>query len=187
MSNGTRTITLSAVIALVLGLVIGWLIHTPKPGPSPEPTPVPTASPTPPPSPTPVCRPNVTPGPGVNAKDWNLTVGPDPCLVVDGTGNPVPYAVVSRGQGHKIVFHPSDPKMSLAIVIHAPASAPRPFKNLTFGGWDPQGLAKWVLVCDDPHGQCSTGPAKSDAQYGCYKYDQILDGKECDAGIIIEQ
>jgi hypothetical protein len=184
MPQGTRT--LAVLVALAVTVAVGCQKRGGEGG---EPTPVPTAvaPPTLPPSltPTPVCRPNVTPG--VTAHDWKLTVGPDACTVTDDSSNPVPYAVVSRGAGHKIMFRPSNSAMSLAIVIHAPASDPKPFKNLTWAGLDPQGLAKWLLVCDDPHGNCSTGPAGPNAVYGCYKYDQILDGKECDAGIIIEQ
>jgi hypothetical protein len=106
--------------------------------------------------------------------------------VVDDKGNPVPIANISRGRGHKIVFQPSSPQTSLAIIIHVPQSSPKPFKNLAFDGYDSQGLVKWLLYCDDAHKPCSTGPALGNAKYDCYKYDQILDGKECDAGIIIQ-
>jgi hypothetical protein len=186
MANGTRNLTLLAV--LVVGLAVGWFIGHGKPEPTPEPspTPVPTAN-VPPatPAPTPICTPQVTPVAG--AHDWKLTVGPDPCKVTDENGNPAPIANISKGHGHKIVFQPSSPQLSLAIVIHVPRSSPKPFKNLAFDGYDPQGLVKWLLCCDDPQKPCSTGPAAANAEYGCYKYDQILEDKECDAGIIIEK
>jgi hypothetical protein len=107
--------------------------------------------------------------------------------VTDENGNPAPIANISKKKMHKIVFQASPPTSSLMIVIHVPRTSPKPFKNLAFDGYDSQGLVKWLLYCDDPHKPCSTGPATADAGYDCYKYDQILDGKECDAGIIIEK
>jgi len=183
MANGTRTLTL--VIVLIVGIAVGWFIgrgQAPPPTP-PQPTPVPTVvGPPPTPVPTPVCPPQVTPV--AKAKDWKLTVGPEPCDVKED-GQAVTYAVISREKGHKIVFQSSGGE-ALAIIVHVAQGSPRPFKNMAFVGNDPQGLAQWALFCDDPKKPCSTGPAQKDATYGCYKYDQVLNGKRCDAGIIIQ-
>jgi hypothetical protein len=187
MANGSRT--LSVVLALVVGLAAGWLIFhgKPEPTPVPERTPAPTAKP---PAatltPTPICPPQVTPA---KKADWNLTVGPDVCKVADDddNGKQIVFARLSRDQGNKIVFKPSSEQLSLAIIFHVPRDVPKPFMKLTFAGYDSQGLVKWILVCDDEHKRCTTGPVNPNATYGCYKYDQILDGKECDAGLIIER
>lgn len=187
MANGTRT--LAVVLALVVGLAAGWLIGHGKPEPTsgPPATPVPTAvvHPAATPVPTPVCQPGVAAA--TSPKNWKLTVGPDPCKITDDdNGQPVTLSNISKSKGHKIVFKPSSVQNSLAIIFHVPRDHPKPFKNLAFNGNDAQGLVKWLLYCDDAHKPCSTGPALGDAQYGCYKYDQILDGEVCDASIIIQ-
>ena len=193
MANGNRTMTL--VIVLIVGLGVGWLIGratAPTPGPVPVPTPKPTAVPppfmTPLPTPDAECTPKATPA--VVARNWKLFVGPDannqPCLVVDEHGNKVPLAFVSKWQGHSITFRPLDKISTLEIVIHVPAGYPPPFRDVAPHGFDTEGkVVSYSVYCDDFTKVCSTGPALG--EYGCYKYDQILNGKICDARIIIER
>lgn len=179
MANGTRTLTL--LVVLILGLAAGWYIGHGKPTPPPAPEPTPVPVPTVPVAPTPVPTP---PGPYPHAGNWTLTVGPDACDVTQN-GQKVPVAVIGRGQHNFIRFQP-DAGQLLGIVIHVPSSYPKPFKNLTPAGSDPQGNALWAVVCAEPGNRCFTGPAEPNAQPGYYKYDQVLNGKVCDAGIIIQ-
>ena len=186
-ANGTRTLTL--LIVLVIGLGVGWLIGS-RGGPSPKPEPTPNQVPTLTPTatrPTPTCPPQGT------SHDWNLFVAPNnpPCLVVDKSGTtPVEFAYISATQGNSIEFLPLDPtkSKSLEIIIHVPPNYPPLFTNLVPHGNDPQGLAEWRVLCDDFNQRCSTGKALviDEKYYGCFKYDQILDGNRCDAHIIIQ-
>ena len=184
MANGTRTLTL--LVVFVVGIVAGWLVGHTKPGPT-APPPPPRVT-VPPPPPTPIPPPACTPAtpPTAKAKNWKLKIGPDPCQVAEEDGQPAPFAVISVESMHKIEFK-SNAGQNLGIVIHVPQGWVPPFKKFAYVGNDPQGLEKWALSCDDPTRWCSTGPADKKAIYGCYKYDQILDGKTCDAGIIIEK
>ena len=174
MSQGARTWILSVVLALAAA---SWLISqeaSKSAGPPPG-NPAPVAKgkyPTPPP-------------PYPKAKNWTLTVGPDPCQVREG-GADVPVAVITR-ELHWIKYQ-SDSGQLLGIVFHAPSSnktASAPFKNMTFGGADEDGAYTWYLVCQKD--VCSTGPAIKGSAGGYWKTDQILDGNpKCDAGIIIQ-
>ena len=184
--NNTRVWILA--IVLVVGAGVGFLIGrgVPSPQPVPQPTPVPTleAKPTPTPVPTSYCSPSITPP--VSAQNWKLFVKPDsngnPCRVVDSNGLPVPIAVISKSLGHTIDFV-ADGK--LQIIIHVPGNISQPFRNVIFNGPESQGT-RWLLYCDGS-GPCSTGPALTNQSYSCYyKYDQILNDKFCDAGIIIQ-
>lgn len=188
MANGTRTLTL--LVVLIVGIAVGWFIGQGQTPPTPPtPTPVPTAS-VPTPAATPVVHPVVTPpGPYPPANNWTLTVGPTACDVTQN-GQPVPVAVIKR-RVHWIRFTPK-PNQTLGIVFHVPPTNqvpptyPKPFKHMALAGYDQQGYALWALVCDQPNNSCFTGPAEPDAAPIYYKYDQILDGKTCDAGIIIQ-
>jgi hypothetical protein len=179
MANGTRTLTL--LVVLIVGIAVGWFIgqgQTP-----PTPTPVPTAS-VPTPAATPVVHPVVTPpGPYPPANNWTLTVGPTACDVTQN-GQPVPVAVIKRGV-HWIRFQPNAGQ-ELGIVFHVEPNCPKPFKNMALTGYDSQGYALWALVCDQPNNSCFTGPSDKNACPTYYKIDQILHGKTCDAGIIIQ-
>jgi hypothetical protein len=183
MATGTRPLTLLVVFTASIFGFMGCSRHEPEP--VPQPTRVPTAV-LPPPTlvPTPVCTPGATPPP--KAKNWKLIVGPDACQVTEEGGPPAPIAVISAEHLHQIKFK-SNAGQTLAIILHVPQGWPPPFKGMAFIGPDPQGLSKWALSCEDPKNWCSTGPADKKATYGCYKYDQVLDGKLCDAGIIIER
>lgn len=126
------------------------------------------------------------PGPPYpKAKNWTLTVGPDACQVQEA-GKDVPVAVIDRGV-HKIQYQ-SNSGQPLSIVFHAPPNYPKasaPFKQMTAAGTDPDGNNLWKLTCEKAN-VCSTGPAVKGSQGGYWKTDQILDGKTCDAGIIIQ-
>jgi hypothetical protein len=197
--NGPRTPTRTSPWAIVLlvglgvGFVVGWLIGrggTPQPVPvptpvvtieaRPTPTPVPTT-----PLPTPACTRGV-------AQDWKLYVGPDdPCRVVDGNGKPVPLAYISSHGHNKIEFRPLDSKKKLEIIIHVPPDFPPLFKNLAPNTYDQQNrVLSYRVFCNDFANDklCSTGLAQDldDSAYICYKYDQVLNGKPCDAHIIIQ-
>ena len=172
-----------ALVGVVAGFVVGrGTVPSPLPLPTPVPTPAPTAVPTPPPTPT-------CPPPGT-ATNWKLGVGPDdPCQVVDEKGQVVPYAFISRKAGNSIEWRPLNNKRLLQIVIHVPAGSPQPFRDVAPNGYNQQNqVISFSVFCNDfdPNKPCSTGPALSSADYGCYKYDQILDGKVCDARIIIQ-
>lgn len=181
MANGTRTLTL--LVVLVIGLAVGWFFGHSQPSPQtqPQPTPQPSPAPTAPPAPTPIPTP---PGPYPPASNWTLTVGPGACDVTSD-GKPVPVAVISKKKMHWIRFQP-DAGQLLGIVFHVEKNDPKPFKNMALAGYDPQGNALWSLVCDEPGKKCFSGPAQKDARETYYKCDQILDGKVCDAGIIIQ-
>ncbi|HJW14297.1 MAG TPA: hypothetical protein VJ776_06360 [Thermoanaerobaculia bacterium] len=181
MTKGTRPWTL--VIVLVLGFGVGSIIGHPRQAsalqPQPTPQPATQSNPSAKPYPTP-------PGPYPKAQNWTLTVGPDACDVTSG-GKKVPVAVIERGK-HSIRYQ-SNAGQLLGIVFHAPPTkpdAPKPFRNMTFAGTDSDGLYKWALVCDQPNHGCLTGPALKGSAGGYYKTDQILEGKTCDAGIIIQ-
>jgi hypothetical protein len=185
MANGTRPPTFLLVFAAsIVGCsFVGCARRGPEP--VPQPTSVPTAVLTPPTlAPTPVCTPGATLVP--KAKNWKLIVGPDACRVAEEEGSLAPVAVISAGNLHQIKFK-SDAGQSLAIILHVPQGWLPPFKGMAFTGLDPQGLSKWALSCEDPKNWCSTGPADKKATFGCYKYDQVLDDKTCDAGIIIQK
>lgn len=187
MANGTRPPTFLLVFAasLVGSSFVGCARRGPEP--VPQPTSVPTAVLTPPTlAPTPVCTPGANPVSKPKAKNWKLIVGPDACQVAEEDGTPAPVAVISVENAHQIKFK-SNAGQTLEIIVHVPQGWPPPFKGMASIGPDPQGLSKWALSCPDPKGWCSTGPADKKATYGCYKYDQVLGGKTCDAGIIIEK
>jgi hypothetical protein len=163
-----RALTGILAIVLVVGAV-GWLVGqpaTPAPAARKYPTPVP---------------------PYPKAKNWTLTVGPDPCQVRE-TGKDVPVAVIYK-EKHSITYQP-DPDQPLRIILHAPPdnpTAPAPFRNMTSAGKDEDGSNMWELACDQPKHGCSTGPALKDSKGGYWKTDQILGSKpKCDAGIIIQ-
>ena len=126
-----------------------------------------------------------TPGPPYpKAKNWTLIVGPDSCTVQEG-GKAVPVAVITR-ELHWIKYK-SNAGQQLGIVFHAPPdnkTAAAPFKHMTSGGKDADGANLWKLDCQKD--TCSTGPAVKGSAGGYWKTDQILDGKSCDAGIIIQ-
>jgi hypothetical protein len=162
MAKGVLTGIL--VLVLVVGAV-GWLTGQPV-------------------TPTAAAKKYAAPASHPNAKDWTLTVGPDPCQVREN-GKDVPVAVIERGK-HSIRYQ-SDSGQPLSIVFHAPANYPKasaPFKKMTTAGTDGAGKL-WKLVCEKPN-VCSTGPAVKGSQGGYWKTDQILAGKKCDAGIIIQ-
>ena len=179
MANGTRTLTL--LVVLVVGLAVGWFIGHGQapPAPPPTPTPVPTA-----PLPTPAPTPRVTPPPPYPvAKNWKLTVGPDPCQVTEG-GQPVPVAAVSKRGKQSIRYEPASGEELLGILFEG---NPQPFKNVAYCGNGPTGVPRWALVCESKN-VCVTGPALGNVPDNTYyKTDQILAGKPpCDAGIIIQ-
>jgi hypothetical protein len=187
-TTSTRTWTL--VVILILGLGVGWFIGysqrppqpPPQPTPQPQPSPAPTAQMVPTKVPTP-------PGPYPPANNWRLTVGPTACDVTQN-GQKVPVAVIKKGL-HWIRFTPN-PNQTLSIIFHVPPTSqvpptfPRPFKHMVLAGYDSEGYALWALVCDEHNNSCFTGPAERDASETYYKYDQILGGKLCDAGMIIQ-
>ncbi|HEV8117757.1 MAG TPA: hypothetical protein VGQ32_04490 [Thermoanaerobaculia bacterium] len=169
MSQGARIWILTVVLALT---ATSWLISqsaTPPPGNPAQvakgkyPTPAP---------------------PYPKAKNWKLKVGPDACDVTEA-GVKVPVAVITR-ELHSIKYQ-SDSGHPLGIILHAPPNYPKataPFKNMTSGGVDEDGSNLWVMSCQKD--VCSSGPAIKGSQGGYWKTDQILDGKKCDAGIIIQ-
>jgi hypothetical protein len=177
MANGTRTLTL--ILVLIVGAVAGWFIGRGKPAPAQK-TYQKSECPTNIPAPVP-------------PQPWKLFVESDsfgnPCKVTDGNGVERPVVVIKSGDPtHVIQFAPkdSDGKHRLAITIHVPPGSPPPFRNLTFGGVDENGHSKMLLVCDDATKPCLTGPTTKHEKACYYKYDQTLDNKTCDAGIIIQ-
>jgi hypothetical protein len=178
MTKGARTGILLIVPALCVGV---WLIAQ-------EPAPKANPQASNPAQAVPAVKKYPTPAPPYpKAKNWTLTVGPDPCTVQEA-GKDVPVAVILRGV-HWIKYQPT-PDQPLGIVFHAPADNPtasQPFKKMTFAGTDENGSYMWSLVCDQPNHGCSTGPAVKGSKGGYWKTDQILGGKpKCDAGIIIQ-
>ncbi|HKF44072.1 MAG TPA: hypothetical protein VKG01_13290 [Thermoanaerobaculia bacterium] len=175
MAKGARTWIL--LVVLVVGAT-GWLIsqEAAKPTPAAQANVAQTA-PGPSKYPTPT-------GPPPKAKNWTLIVGPDPCTVQEG-GKDVPVAVITRGT-HSIKYQ-ANANQYLGIIVHSPATnrtAPAPFKKMTFAGVDQDGSYMWQLWCEKS--MCMTGPAVSGSVGGYWPTDQILDGKKCDAGIIIQ-
>jgi hypothetical protein len=124
-------------------------------------------------------------GPYPAAGNWTLTVGPDACKVTSGA-QPVPVAVISKSKSNWIRFQPNAAQ-PLGIVFHVEKNDPKPFKDMTPDGFDPEGNALWKLACKESGNKCFTGPAENGAHETFYKYDQILDGKPCDAWIKIEK
>ena len=182
MANGTRPLTFLFVFAV--SIVGSWFIGCSRrePEPVPQPTRVPTAVTTPPalvPTPIPTPQP-----PYPAAKKWTLTVGPDACDVTSG-GQKVPVAVIKK-KLHSIRFEPIAGQL-LGIVFHVEKDHPKPFKHMALAGYDDDGKARWSLVCNESGNKCFTGLPQEDADETFYKYDQILDGKTCDAWIIIER
>lgn len=183
MANGTRPPTFLLVFAasLVGSSFVGCARRGPEP--APQPTSVPTAVLTPPTlAPTPIPTPK---GPYPAARRWTITVGPGACDVTSN-GQPAPVAVISKGELHWIRFQPNAGQ-TLGIVFHVAKGHPKPFKDMEPAGSDAQGNDLWRLVCKESGNKCFTGPAQKDADETYYKYDQTLDGKTCDAGIIIEK
>lgn len=182
MANGTHPPTFLIVFAVTV--VGSWFIGCARRElqAAPQPTSVPTAVLTPqtPAPPVPIPK-----GPYPAAHHWTLTVGPDACDV-KSDGQPVPVAVISKSKLHWIRFQPNAGQ-TLGIVFHVAKGHATPFKEMEPAGSDPQGNDLWRLVCKEPGNKCFTGPAQKDADETYYKYDQILDGKICDAGIIIEK
>jgi len=195
MGNGTRTVAI--VLALVVGVAVGWLIGHGQPSTTkPEPTPIPApTAPAPTPTAQPVAHaPYPTPPPPYPAhKSWVITVGPKACDVM-ADGKKLDVAVIRKGGNDTLWFKPSADQKDLAIVFYVPPNCPKPFKFMTLAGYEPDGTARWALVCDQPGHKCFTGPAEPDACAGpsgsggtYYKIDQSISGETCDAGIIIEQ
>ena len=183
MANGTRPPTLLLVFAV--SIVGSWFVGCSRREPQPvlQPTSVPTAAQTPTTLvPAPIQIPK---GPYPAAKHWTITVGPDACDVMSD-GQPVPVAVVSKEKLHGICFQPNAGQ-TLGIVFHVAKGHPKPFKEMDRAGSDAQENDLWRLVCKESGNKCCTGPAQKDADETYYKYDQTLDGKTCDAGIIIEK
>lgn len=183
MANGTRPPTFLLVFAA--SLVGSSFVGCARRGSEPvsQPIRVSTAAPTPPTLvPTPIPTPK---GPYPVAGHWTLTVGPGACDVTSG-GQPVPVAVISKKKLHWIRFQPNAGQ-TLGIVFHVTKGHPKPFMDMEPAGSDAQGNDLWRLVCKESGNKCLTGPAQKDADETYYKYDQTLDGKTCDAGIIIEK
>jgi hypothetical protein len=130
-------------------------------------------------------------GPGeVNAKDWFIKVGPDPCELTEN-GKKADQQKVTK-KGREFVVWQSDSGQSLELRFHIPTTCENPpFARMTGDGLDPQGLRIWVMSDENQNGTIFSGPVLKD---GCYsddngfKYYEVLGGQECqkDGWIIVK-